>query len=236
MTVTDAEVEAAGDAFRRRLELLAAEDMEAWLEVHGLTVTEWWSWVERELERVLAGATSDALAVDMAAAADAIGAGALPAAPALDPALARDPSAPAPACDPAHPGAAAAFPDVRSAARADCGVAALTAVCRFHGHDVTASAIRALLAPGPDGVALIDLARAARALGFHARTVKASRRNLDTLRLPAIVHVDGRHWVVVYGLEPGVVLVSDPARGRLTLDRGEFESRWSGYAALIAPA
>ncbi|MEP6574308.1 MAG: peptidase domain-containing ABC transporter, partial [Gemmatimonadota bacterium] len=51
--------------------------------------------------------------------------------------------------------------------------------------------------------------------------------------LPAIVHWDGNHWVVLYEADETHVRVSDPATGRRRLTRADFEAKWSGYAALF---
>ncbi len=42
--------------------------------------------------------------------------------------------------------------------------------------------------------------------------------------LPAIVHWDGNHWVVLYDVDETHVRVSDPATGRRRLTRAEFDA------------
>jgi ATP-binding cassette subfamily B protein len=51
--------------------------------------------------------------------------------------------------------------------------------------------------------------------------------------LPAIVHWEGNHWVVLYDVEDGFVRVADPGLGLRKLERAQFEKSWSGYAALF---
>jgi hypothetical protein len=48
--VSDDELEEAGQAFRYERNLLAAEEMEAWLDHWGLTVAEWKSWLKGEAD------------------------------------------------------------------------------------------------------------------------------------------------------------------------------------------
>ena len=71
-------------------------------------------------------------------------------------------------------------------------------------------------------------------LGLDARSVRASKSRLDELPLPAIVHWEGNHWVVLYRVDDDHVRVADPARGLRRVTRAEFLENWSGYASVIA--
>ena len=115
----------------------------------------------------------------------------------------------------------------------DCGAAALATVCRHFGRRVSLARIRQLVQTARDGTSLRALCCAAQTLGLAARSVKASKRHLDELPLPAIAHWDGNHWVVVYDVDERHVRVSDPAVGLRRLTRAEFEAKWSGYVALF---
>jgi HlyB family type I secretion system ABC transporter len=125
------------------------------------------------------------------------------------------------------------FPFVRQLDAADCGAAALAMVCRHYGRAVSLARIRRLCFAATDGTSLRAICRAATELGLAARPVKVSARNLAQIPLPAIVHWDGNHWVVVYDVGDGHVRVADPALGLRKLPRAEFDQRWSGYTALF---
>jgi ATP-binding cassette subfamily B protein len=132
-----------------------------------------------------------------------------------------------------RPGRIRRFPVVRQLDAMDCGAAALAMVCRHWGRAVSLARIRQLCFTSTDGTSLRALCRAAGELGLAARAVKASPRNLPQMPLPAIVHWEGNHWVVVYDVDDGHVRIADPALGRRRLARADFERRWSGYAALF---
>src|SRR5262249_46293495 len=71
-------------------------------------------------------------------------------------------------------------------------------------------------------------------LGLAARALKVSLRNLPRMPLPAIIHWQGNHWMVLLDVTPRLVRVADPASGTLRrIPRAEFEQNWSGYAALF---
>ncbi|HEX7787150.1 MAG TPA: ABC transporter transmembrane domain-containing protein, partial [Methylomirabilota bacterium] len=124
-------------------------------------------------------------------------------------------------------------PHVAQIDERDCGAAALATVCRHFGRRVSLARIRQLVQTASDGTSLRALCRAAETLGLAARSVKASRRHLDELPLPAIAHWDGNHWVVIYDVDATHVRVSDPALGLRRLARAEFEAKWTGYVALF---
>jgi ABC-type bacteriocin/lantibiotic exporter with double-glycine peptidase domain/CRP-like cAMP-binding protein len=125
------------------------------------------------------------------------------------------------------------FPFVRQLDEMDCGAAALGMVCRHWGRAVSLARIRQLCFTSRDGTSLRALCRAAEELGLAARAVKASARNVAHMPLPAIVHWEGNHWVVLYDVTDEIVRIADPALGLRRLSRTEFEQRWTGYTALF---
>src|SRR5882724_2176378 len=115
----------------------------------------------------------------------------------------------------------------------DCGAASLAMICRHFGRKVSLARIRQLCHTATDGTSLKALVRSATELGLAARALKVSLRNLPMMPLPAIVHWEGNHWIVLCDVDPDFVRVADPAVGLLKLPRREFEAKWSGYAALF---
>jgi HlyB family type I secretion system ABC transporter len=115
----------------------------------------------------------------------------------------------------------------------DCGAASLGMICRHFGRKVSLARIRQLCHTATDGTSLKALCRAATELGLAARALKVSLRNLPMMPLPAIVHWEGNHWMVLYDVNEAFVRVADPALGLRKIPRKEFEQNWSGYAALF---
>jgi ATP-binding cassette subfamily B protein len=115
----------------------------------------------------------------------------------------------------------------------DCGAACLGMICRHFGRKVSLARIRQLCHTATDGTSLKAMSRAATELGLAARASKISLRNLPLMPLPAIVHWEGNHWIVLYDVDEQFVRVADPARSLLKLPRREFEAKWTGYAALF---
>jgi HlyB family type I secretion system ABC transporter len=115
----------------------------------------------------------------------------------------------------------------------DCGAASLGMICRHFGRKVSLARIRQLCHTATDGTSLKALCRAASELGLAARALKVSLRNLPMMPLPAIVHWEANHWIVLYDVDEERVRVADPALGLRKIPRREFETKWTGYAALF---
>ena len=117
----------------------------------------------------------------------------------------------------------------------DCGAACVEMLCRSFGHDVSMASIRYAVGTSTDGTTLRGLIRGGDEIGLAMRPIKSSPDRVDTLPLPAIVHWQGNHWIVLYRIDGDRLRVADPGRGLRTVSRAELEEKWSGYAALAAP-
>ena len=110
----------------------------------------------------------------------------------------------------------------------DCGAASLGMICRHFGRKVSLSRIRQLCHTSTDGTSLKAICRAATELGLAARALKVSLRNLPLMPLPAIIHWEGNHWMVLYDVADTYVKVADPALGLRKIPRKEFEQNLVG--------
>jgi ATP-binding cassette subfamily B protein len=126
------------------------------------------------------------------------------------------------------------FPHVWQIDEADCGAASVAMVCRHFGRNVSLARVRAAVQTGSEGTSLLGITHGSEGLGLASRGIKASKSRLDDLPLPAIVHYEGNHWMVLYDVDSDRVRVADPARGRRRIARQEFLDKWSGYAAVMA--
>ena len=125
------------------------------------------------------------------------------------------------------------IPHVQQIDEMDCGAASLAMICRHFGRKVSLSRIRELCHTSRDGTSLKAICHAAGELGLAARMLKVSPRNLPNLPLPAIIHWEGNHWMVLYDVAHSHVRVADPAAGVRRISRSEFAAKWSGYTALF---
>ncbi|MEO8030780.1 MAG: peptidase domain-containing ABC transporter [Gemmatimonadota bacterium] len=125
------------------------------------------------------------------------------------------------------------FPHLWQIDEMDCGATSLAIICRHFGRAISQARIRQIVHTGTDGASLKSICQGANELGLAARAVKASPASLEQMPMPAVVHWDGNHWVVLYDVDDKHVRISDPATGKRKISREEFAEKWTGYAALF---
>ncbi len=134
-----------------------------------------------------------------------------------------------------HPRHARRYPALLQLSETDCGAACLAMILRYYRKHVSINRLRDLANVSREGSSLHSISEAAEALGFHARGIHASYEHLEKVELPAIVHWEGFHYVVLYEVRPDHVVVADPAVGLRRLTREEFTKGWTGYLLLLSP-
>ena len=127
------------------------------------------------------------------------------------------------------------FAWVEQAEEMDCGAACLAMLCRHYGINMTLGKLRELANVTAQGATLDSLARAGEALGFGTRGVQCTYDALLGFELPFIVHWEGYHYVVVYGVSREQVWVADPAVGFRKMSVEQFERGWSGTCLVFTP-
>lgn len=127
------------------------------------------------------------------------------------------------------------YPFFAQQSSSDCGVACLVMVSRYWGKRFSVNRLRDIANVDRNGASLRGLLTAAESLGFATRPVKASLKQLAKQKLPAIVHWEGKHYIVVYEITLKYVIVADPAIGQRTLTHEEFNNDWTSYTLLLQP-
>ncbi|MEQ9234027.1 ABC transporter transmembrane domain-containing protein [Coleofasciculus sp. E2-BRE-01] len=127
------------------------------------------------------------------------------------------------------------YPYFAQQSASDCGAACLVMVSRYWGKRFSLNRLRDIANVDHNGASLRGLSAAAESIGFSTRPVKASLDQLAKQKLPAIVHWEGKHYIVVYEITRKLVVVADPAIGQKTLSHWEFKQNWTGYALLLQP-
>ena len=71
--------------------------------------------------------------------------------------------------------------------------------------------------------------------GLDCRALECNAENLESLRMPCIVHWDMRRFVVLEVFDGNLAIIVDPASGRERLNAFQFEWHYSGVALEIVP-
>jgi ATP-binding cassette subfamily B protein RaxB len=117
----------------------------------------------------------------------------------------------------------------------ECGIACVAMVASFHGHRTDLSAMRLRLSPSLKGITLKHIAQIAETMGMTARGVQVPLESLGKLRLPAILHWDMNHFVVLTRVDGRKITVHDPARGRRVLTLDEASRHFTGVGMEFTP-
>jgi len=117
----------------------------------------------------------------------------------------------------------------------ECGAAALAMVLGWHGHHAPLPEVRQACGISRDGASALALVRAARGYGLAARGVKLGLEQLSQLPLPAILHWDFDHFVVLERVVPSGAILVDPASGRRRVGTAELDRCFTGAALAFQP-
>ena len=87
-------------------------------------------------------------------------------------------------------------------------------VASYHGHRIDLNTLRRRHPVSLKGVTLRGLIQVANQLDLSCRPLRFELDHLRQLRLPAILHWDLNHFVVLKAVTGGGIVVHDPATGR----------------------
>jgi ABC-type bacteriocin/lantibiotic exporter with double-glycine peptidase domain len=117
----------------------------------------------------------------------------------------------------------------------ECGIACLAMVLDHHGCSKPLKALRDSCGTSRDGNSAGDLLRGARRHGLEARGLRLEPESLGGLRLPAVLHWELNHFVVLERARRGGASIVDPASGRREVDAETLDRCFSGVALDFVP-
>ena len=128
------------------------------------------------------------------------------------------------------------LPVITASEAAECGLACMAMISRYHGHDVDLNGLRQRYALSLAGASLKNLMGIADQLGFATRALKVELGALKKIHLPAIVHWDLNHFVVLKSVSSRRAVIHDPAFGVRTLSIDEFSRHFTGVILELSRA
>ena len=117
----------------------------------------------------------------------------------------------------------------------ECGAACLAMILNFYGRKTRISECREYLGAGTDGVKADTIAKEARRFGLRVRAYSVSLGDFKYIPLPAIVHWNFNHFIVVERWSPKHIVIIDPALGRRHLTSAEFDEGFTGVVLTFEP-
>ena len=119
------------------------------------------------------------------------------------------------------------FPVILQENPLDCGPVCLQMIAEYYDKKSSVKQISVWAELDSTGTSLFGLSNAADSLNLKTLAVKIPFIFLvDDAPLPAIVHWNGNHFVVVYKANRRKVWVADPAYGKRIYSKEEFQKYW----------
>ncbi len=117
----------------------------------------------------------------------------------------------------------------------ECGAASLAMVCSFWGKYIPLEQMRVETGVTRDGCNAGNLIRAAKRFGFESHGYRKKADALKDLPMPAIIHWNYNHFVVLEGFQGRYAWVNDPAIGHRRLTEKELAEGFSGIVMTFVP-
>jgi ATP-binding cassette subfamily B protein len=137
------------------------------------------------------------------------------------------------------------FPYYQQPDSMDCGPTCLRMIAKHYGKNFSLQALREKTQIGKEGVNMLGISEAAEAIGFRTVAAKLNFKQLvKEAILPAIVHWNQNHFVVLYKIKKNKFFIADPGLGLIQYPSVHFKSQWisnkengleEGIALLLEP-
>jgi ATP-binding cassette, subfamily B, bacterial CvaB/MchF/RaxB len=124
---------------------------------------------------------------------------------------------------------------IRQTEIAECGLACLTMIANFHRLEIDLGSMRRRFVPSVRGASLHSLMQIADQIGLTPRPVQLPLEELPNLHLPAVLHWDMNHYVVLETVDRGIATIHDPGGRSLRMPIAEVSEHFTGVALELRP-
>ena len=127
------------------------------------------------------------------------------------------------------------LPVMLQAEAAECGLCCLAMVAGYFGYHTDLVTLRREIGVSMRGITLKSLMQMSEHLHLSPRPLKLSLDEMRQLKLPAILHWNLDHYVVLSKVSRDKITIHDPAVGKRTYSLAEAGQHFSGIALELSP-
>jgi ATP-binding cassette, subfamily B, bacterial CvaB/MchF/RaxB len=113
---------------------------------------------------------------------------------------------------------------------AECGLTCVAMITCHHKVKMDVISNRNKYPVTTSGLTVKQLVEIAQEIGFDSRVFRIAPKQLTKLRVPAILHWNQNHFVVLSKTTTSGVIIHDPAKGKLNINWSEVYNAFSGVA------
>lgn len=126
-------------------------------------------------------------------------------------------------------------PYIEQMEHSECGLACLAMVLGYYKHHVSLNELRDEFGFPKGGGSFYHLSMMAEKKGMHSKGYVCDTEMLNQLPLPVILHWENKHFVVLEKIRGNSFQIVDPAQGRRTFKKAEFNELYSGQVLSLIP-
>ncbi len=126
-------------------------------------------------------------------------------------------------------------PALSQMSEVECGLTCLAMLLSYYGRKTSVSEVRMQCGVGRDGLSALGIVKAARGYGMKVKALSLQHNDFSRVRLPAIIHWQFKHFMVLEKWTPKYAAVVDPAGGRRRLTLKEFDAGFTGVVITMEP-
>lgn len=119
---------------------------------------------------------------------------------------------------------------VRQTEAADCGLACLSMISNYHGHQIDSGFLKRTYPVSIQGMTLTKMIKVSSDLKLSPRPVKTGIGGVKKLNTPCVLHWGMNHFVVLVKTGNTKAIIYDPAIGERALDYDQMSTYFTGIA------
>jgi len=128
-------------------------------------------------------------------------------------------------------------PQVMQMEAEECGAACLDMICCYYRKWLPLEQVRLDCGVSRDGSNALSIVKTARLYGLEPKAVSCNLEYLTTeVHLPAILHWEFNHFVVLAGFSGGKAVLNDPAQGKYKVSLEQLSESFTGICLEFTPS